>query len=154
MKGFHYGTLDLKQALALKTKVYNVRKVSKGEGVSYSYVWKAERDSIIGTVPFGYADGYPRNLTGKGFITIRNQKAPIIGIICMDQCMVDLTDIEEVCEGDEAIIYGDGINNTLDIHNASLLGSTNKNEIMSRIGMRVPRVYIKDEKIVNIINYI
>ena len=64
----------------------------------------------------------------------------------MDQCMVDLTDIEEVCEGDEAIIYGDGTNNTLDIHNASLLGSTNKNEIMSRIGMRVPRVYIKDEK--------
>lgn len=154
IKGFHYGTLDLKQALTLKTKVYNVRKVSKGEGVSYSYVWKAERDSIIGTVPFGYADGYPRNLTGKGFVTIRNQKAPIIGIICMDQCMVDLTDIEEVCEGDEAIIYGDGINNTLDIHNASLLGSTNKNEIMSRIGMRVPRVYIKDEKIVNIINYI
>ncbi|WP_406243537.1 alanine racemase [Tissierella carlieri] len=154
IKGFHYGTLDLKQALTLKTKVYNVRKVSKGEGVSYSYVWKAERDSIIGTVPFGYADGYPRNLTGKGFVTIRNQKAPIIGIICMDQCMVDLTDIEEVCEGDEAIIYGDGTNNTLDIHNASLLGSTNKNEIMSRIGMRVPRVYIKDEKIVNIINYI
>ncbi|CAK7077989.1 alanine racemase [Tissierella sp.] len=154
IKGFHYGTLDLKQALTLKTKVYNVRKVSKGEGVSYSYVWKAERDSIIGTVPFGYADGYPRNLTGKGFVTIGNQKAPIIGIICMDQCMVDLTDIEEVCEGDEAIIYGDGTNNTLDIHNASLLGSTNKNEIMSRIGMRVPRVYIKDEKIVNIINYI
>ncbi|MCQ4925453.1 alanine racemase [Tissierella carlieri] len=154
IKGFHYGTLDLKQALTLKTKVYNVRKVSKGEGVSYSYVWRAERDSIIGTVPFGYADGYPRNLTGKGFVTIHNQKAPIIGIICMDQCMVDLTDIEEVCEGDEAIIYGDGTNNTLDIHNASLLGSTNKNEIMSRIGMRVPRVYIKDEKIVNIINYI
>lgn len=154
IKGFHYGSLDLKQVLTFKTKVYNIRKISKGEGVSYDYMWKAERDSIIGTLPFGYADGYPRSLRDKGFVVVNGKKAPIIGIICMDQCMVDLTDIGEVKDGDEVIIYGDGTDNSLDIHNASILAGTNKNEIISRIGMRVPRVYIKNGKIVNIINYI
>ncbi len=154
IKGFHYGSLDIKQVLTFKTKVYNIRKISKGEGVSYDYLWKAERDSIIGTVPFGYADGYPRNLRDKGFVAINGKRAPIIGIICMDQCMIDLTDIGEVNEGEEAIIYGDGTDNSLDIHSASLLAGTNKNEIISRIGMRIPRVYIKAGKIVNIINYI
>lgn len=154
IKGFHYGSLDLKQALTFKTKVYYIKEIDKGEGVSYDYLWKAERDSIIGTLPFGYADGYPRNLRDKGYVTIHGKKAPIIGVICMDQCMVDLTDIPEVREGDEAIIYGDGTNNTLDIHNAAQLAGTNKNEIISRIGMRSPRVYIKDNKIVNVVNYV
>lgn len=154
IKGFHYGTLDLKQVLTFKTKLYNVKKILKGEGVSYDYLWKAERDSIIGTMPFGYADGYPRNLRDKGFVTIGGKRAPIIGVICMDQCMVDLTDIEGVKEGDEVIIYGDGRDNSMDIHSASSLAATNKNEILSRISMRVPRVYIKDGKIVNIINYV
>ncbi|WMM25096.1 alanine racemase [Tissierella sp. MB52-C2] len=154
IKGFHYGSLDIKQVLKFKTKIYNIRKINKGEGVSYDYLWKAERDSIIGTMPFGYADGYPRNLRNKGYVVVRGQKAPIIGIICMDQCMVDLTDIEEVSEGDEAIIYDDGTNGSLDIHNAALLAETNKNEIISRIGMRVPRVYIRDGEIVDIIDYI
>ena len=154
IKGFHYGSLDIKQALTFKTKVRNVRKISKGEGVSYDYLWKSQDDSIIGTLPFGYADGYPRNLRDKGFVTIRGRKAPIIGVICMDQCMVDLTNIPEACDGDEVIIYGDGNDNTLDIHNASLLAETNKNDIISRISMRVPRVYRKAGKIINIINYI
>lgn len=154
IKGFHYGTLDLKQVLTFKTKLYNVKKILKGEGVSYDYLWKAERDSIIGTMPFGYADGYPRNLRDKGFVTIGGKRAPIIGVICMDQCMVDLTDIDGVKEGDEVIIYGDGMDNSMDIQSASSLAATNKNEILSRISMRVPRVYIKDGKIVNIINYV
>ncbi|MDR7855382.1 alanine racemase [Tissierella sp.] len=154
IKGFHYGTLDLKQALRFKTKIAYIKRLTKGEGVSYDYLWKAERDSVIGTLPFGYADGYPRNLRDKGYVTIHGRKAPIIGIICMDQCMVDLTDIAEAKEGDEVIIYGDGSDNTLDLHTASQLAETNKNEIITRISMRPPRVYIKDNEIVNVINYI
>lgn len=154
IKGFHYGNLDLRQALGFKTKIYYIKKISKGEGVSYDYLWKAERDSIIGTLPFGYADGYPRNLRDKGYVTIHGKKSPILGVICMDQCMVDLTDIPEACEGDEVIIYGDGTNNTLDLHGLSQLSGTNKNEIVTRISMRPPRVYIKDNKIINVINYV
>ena len=154
IKGFHYGHLDLKQALIFKTKVYHIKNVYKGEGVSYDYLWKAEKDSIIGTIPLGYADGYPRNLRGKGFVTINGKKAPILGVICMDQCMVDLTDIPHTKVGDEVIIYGDGSNNTLDLETVSKLAETNKNEIIARISMRPPRVYIKDDKIVNVVNYI
>ncbi|MSU02834.1 alanine racemase [Tissierella pigra] len=154
IKGFHHNSLDIKQVLKFKTKIYNIRKINKGEGVSYDFLWKAERDSIIGTMPFGYADGYPRNLRDKGYVMVNGQKAPIIGVICMDQCMVDLTDVGKVSEGEEAIIYGDGTDGSLNIHNAALLGETNKNEIISKISMRVPRIYIRDGKIVDIIDYI
>ena len=154
LKGFHYGNLNLKQALIFKTKLYNIKEIKKGEGVSYDYLWKADRDSIIGTLPFGYADGYPRNLIDKGYVTIHGKKAPIVGVICMDQCMVDLTNIPEASIGDEVIIYGDGSDNSLSIDQAAQMADTNKNEIVSRIGMRSPRVYIKDGKILNIVNYI
>lgn len=154
IKGFHIGTLDLKQALKFKTKLYHIKKISKGEGVSYDYLWKAEKDTFIGTIPLGYGDGYPRNLRDKGYVTIHGKKAPIIGVICMDQCMVDLNNIPEAKVGDEVIIYGDGNNNTMDINEASLLAGTNKNDIISRITLRTPRVYTKEGKIVNCINYI
>lgn len=154
IKGFHYGSVDLKQALKFKSKIYHIKKISKGEGVSYDYLWQAQEDSIIGTIPFGYADGYPRNLRDKGFVTIHGKKAPILGVICMDQCMVDLTHIPEAKVGDEVIIYGDGANNTLDLDTASKLAGTNKNEIIARISMRPPRVYIKNGNIVNVVNYI
>lgn len=154
IKGFHYGSLDLKQALKFKSKIYHIKKISKGEGVSYDYLWQAQEDSIIGTIPFGYADGYPRNLRDKGFVAIHGKKAPILGVICMDQCMVDLTHIPEAKVGDEVIIYCDGANNTLDLDTASKLAGTNKNEIIARISMRPPRVYIKNGNIVNVVNYI
>ena len=106
----------------------------------------------MGTLPFGYADGYPRNMRDKGFVTINGKKAPILGVICMDQCMVDLTEILEAKVGDEAIIYGDGSNNTIDINEISKLAGTNKNEIVCRITRRTPRVYVKDNKIYKITN--
>lgn len=151
---YHYGFLELKQAMKFKTRITHIKSILKGEGVSYDYLWKAEKDSIIGTLPFGYADGYPRNLMGKGHVTVHGEKAPIIGIICMDQCMVDLTHIPQAKVGDEVIIYGDGSGNTLDIENASLLADTNKNEIMTRLSARSPRVYLENGKIVNVFNYI
>lgn len=154
IKGFHHRSLDLKQALTFKTRISHIKNVSKGEGVSYDYLWKAKKDSVIGTLPFGYGDGYPRNLRGKSYVTIHGKKAPIIGVICMDQCMVDLTNIPEATLGDQVIIYGDGSNNTLDIDSASKLANTNKNEILSRLSLRSPRIYIKNNEVVNSINYI
>ncbi|WP_053956899.1 alanine racemase [Inediibacterium massiliense] len=154
LKGFHKGELNIYQAFTFKTKISYIKELSKGEGVSYDYLWKATRDSIIGTLPFGYADGYPRNMRDKGYVTVNGKKAPIIGVICMDQCMVDLTDIGPVKEGDEVIIYGDGTDNTMSIQEASELAQTNKNEIAARITMRPPRVYVKGGKIVKVTNYL
>lgn len=154
LKSYKDDSVKLKQAMTFKTRIYHIKTLEKGEGLSYDYLWKAERKSLVGTLPFGYADGYPRNLRDKGYVTINGKKAPIIGVICMDQCMVDLTDIPEAKVGDEAVIYGDGTYNTMDINEASRLAGTNKNEIVCRITRRTPRVYIKDNKFYKLSNYL
>lgn len=143
MVGYHKGHLEVKQALSFKTAISQLHYISRGEGVSYDYLWKAERDSIIATLPFGYADGYPRNLRDKGYVIINGVKVPLVGVICMDQCMADVTDVPDVCEGMEAVIYGDGTDGSMTIAEASALAGTNKNDIIARITARPPRVYTK-----------
>lgn len=143
LRGFHKGFVDVRQALTFVTRISQLHKVSKGEGVGYDYLWKAPKDMTIGTLPFGYADGYPRNMRDKGYVTIKGVKCPIIGVICMDQCMVDLSGVPEVKEEELAIIYGDGNNNSMTIEEAAKLAETNKNEIVTRIAARPPREYIK-----------
>jgi alanine racemase len=152
LKSYEDDSVILKQAMKFKTRIYHIKTLEAGEGVSYSYSWKADGRRIVGTLPFGYADGYPRNMRDKGSVTIRGKKAPIIGVICMDQCMVDLTHIPEAKVGDEAVIYGDGTDNSLDIEQTAKLAGTNKNEIVCRITRRTPRVYIKNGEIVKIKN--
>ena len=142
MRGFHKGFLPVEQAMIFRTAVSQLHKIKTGEGVSYDYLWKANRDSIVATLPFGYADGYPRNLRDKGYVVINGYKAPIIGVICMDQCICDVTDIPDVKIGSEAIIYGDGIDGSMTIDEASKLAGTNKNDIIARFTQRPLRIYI------------
>lgn len=144
MRGFHEGFLPVEQALTFRTAVSQLHRIPKGEGVSYDYLWKAERDSIVATLPFGYADGYPRNLRDKGYVIINGVKVPIIGVICMDQCIADVTDVPDICCGMEAIIYGDGEDGSMTIEEASQLSDTNKNDIIARLTARPPRKYIKE----------
>ncbi|BEP28642.1 alanine racemase [Helicovermis profundi] len=146
------GILNLKQVLSFHTKLSFVKKLKKGESISYGMRWVAKRNSKIGTLPFGYADGYPRNMYQRGFVTINNQKAPIVGVICMDQCMIDLTDIKNLNENDNVIIISDGTNNSMSLDEIALLSQTNKNEIVSRFTKRVPKIYIKNNKILKIKN--
>lgn len=141
LKGFHVGHIDVKQALTFKTRISQLRTIEKGEGVGYDYLWRADRPSVVATLPFGYADGYPRNMRDKGYVTIRGIKCPLIGVLCMDQCMADVTDVAGVELGDEAIIYGTGENNTMDIAEAAKLAGTNKNEIVARLMFRPIRIY-------------
>ena len=141
MRGFHKGFLPVEQAISFSTRISQLHQVKAGEGVSYDYLWKAPEDSVIATLPFGYADGYPRNLRDKGYVIIRGQKAPLVGVLCMDQCMADVTDIPGVSTGDEAVIYGDGSDGSMTIEEASKLAGTNKNDIIARITARPPRVY-------------
>lgn len=150
LKGFHKGRLDVRQALTFKTKINHITEIKAGEGVSYDFMWRAERNTRIGTLPFGYADGYPRNLRGKAMVTIRGKQVPVVGVLCMDQCMVDLGDVPEAQIGDEVIIYGDGTGNTLDIQAVSVLAETNKNDIAARLTARPARIYLKNGKIADI----
>ncbi len=143
LRGFHKGYIEVTQAMAFKTRISQLRRIKAGEGVGYDYLWRAGRDSVIATLPFGYADGYPRNMRDKGYVTIRGVKCPLVGVLCMDQCMADVTDVPSAAEGDEAVIYGSGRDNTMDIPEAASLAGTNKNEIVARLTARPPRVYIE-----------
>ncbi|WP_242825193.1 alanine racemase [Proteocatella sphenisci] len=142
LKGYHKGSIDVRQALSFVSRISQIHDIPEGEGAGYDFIWKAPQDTRIATIPFGYADGYPRNMNKGGYVTIRGVKCPVIGIICMDQCMVDLTGLPDAEEGDLVIIYGDGSNNTMSIDEAAKIAQTNKNEIVSRISARPPRVYI------------
>ena len=146
------GILNLKQVMSFHTKASYIKELKKGEAVSYGRRWVANKNSIIATLPFGYADGYPRNLYQKGFVTINNQKAPIIGVICMDQCMVDITEIKNFNINEDIIIFNDGENNTMSISDLAKLSETNKNDIVSRFSKRVPKIYIQNKNIVDILN--
>ena len=143
LTSFHRAHLDVEQCMGMETRISQIHEIKAGEGVSYDYLWKAQRDSRIGTVPVGYADGYPRNMRDKGYLTVHGVKCPTVGVLCMDQLMIDLTDCPEAKEGDVAVIYGDGSNNTMSIPEAAQLAGTNKNEIIARILSRPPRVYVK-----------
>ncbi|MBQ8562471.1 MAG: alanine racemase [Firmicutes bacterium] len=143
LRGFHIGTLDVKQCITFESRITQVHHVKAGEGVGYDYLWRAPQDTRVGTMPFGYADGYPRNMRDKGYVTIDGIKCPILGVICMDQVVVDLTEVPQATEGTVGIIYGDGTNNTMSIQEASELAGSNKNEIVARILARPPRVYVK-----------
>ncbi|SHK60384.1 alanine racemase [Clostridium cavendishii DSM 21758] len=146
--------LSLKPALTLKTNVVHVKKMEKDMYISYGRAFKTEKESIIATLPIGYADGYTRLLTGKAKVIIKGKFAPVVGKICMDQLMIDVTDIEDVRIGDEVILIGgcDDISfNADDI--AKLVGTINY-EIICMLKNRVPRVYVKDGEFVKIRNYV
>lgn len=143
--------MKLKPAMTFKSKITQIRNIKKGQGISYDYTFIAPKDMKIGTIPCGYSDGIPRLLSNKGFVSINGYRANIIGKMCMDQCILDLSSIKNVNENDEVIFYGDNGPKLLDVSN---LAQTNRNEILSLVSRRVPRVYLKNNKIYKIVDYI
>ncbi|EKN41880.1 alanine racemase [Clostridium botulinum CFSAN001627] len=146
--------IKLKPVMSLKTSIVHIKKVSSGEYISYGRTFKTERESIIATLPIGYADGYNRLLSNKGKVIVNGKLAPVIGRVCMDQCMIDVTSIENLKVGDVVTIMGqeNGVSYTAeDI--ASQIGTISY-EVICNVNKRVPRVYKKDGKIINVVNYI
>lgn len=134
--------LDLMPAMTLKTQVVHVKELPEGHYVGYGRTHCTHQKTKIATIPVGYADGYSRGLGNTGRVLIRGQYAPIIGNICMDQFMVDVTGIEDVSVEDEVVLFGKQGENEIPVEElASLLGTINY-EIVCMIGKRVPRVYV------------
>lgn len=147
--------LDLKPAMTLKANVILVKNVEKNTYISYGRTFKTKRESKIATIPIGYADGYTRLLSGKGKVLINGEKAPIVGRICMDQCMVDVTDLKsEVRVGDEVVLFGKQGDNEITVEEIAKAIGTINYEIVSLIGKRVPRVYLEHGKISKVLNYL
>lgn len=146
--------INLKTALELKTNVVHIKRLGKGEYIGYGRKYKTLRESIIATLPIGYADGYSRLLFNKGKVIINGKFAPIVGNICMDQCMVDITEIKNVNIGDEVVLIGRQGSSKIDAEDIANMLGTISYEIMCMISNRVPRVYIKDNKVIKVRNYI
>ena len=144
----------LKPAITLKAKISNLKTVSENTGISYGHIYSTLKESKIATIPIGYADGYSRLLSEKASVYINGKRVSIVGRICMDQMMIDVTDIEDVSIGDEVVLFGVGSDDYPTVDEvASLLGTINY-ELICMIGRRIPRVYLKENKIVCIKDYL
>lgn len=146
--------IDLKPVMTLKTNVVHIKTLPPGEYVSYGRKYRTEKESVIATLPVGYADGYTRLLFQKGKVILKGKFAPVIGRICMDQCMIDVTEIDGVKIGDEVILIGEDENNKFSADIVGELLDTISYEVVCMISKRVPRVYVKEGKVVKIRNYV
>lgn len=135
-------------ALELKSSISFIKTVGADFTVGYGSTFTTCKETVIATVPVGYADGYPRYLSNKGHVLIKGCKAPIIGKICMDQFMIDITDIPNVKIGDEVTLIGTEGNETISVDDISDPTYRFNYETVCLINKRVPRVYVKDGKII------
>lgn len=134
--------LKFEICVTLKARLANVKTIEAGEGVGYGHLYKAEKPVVVGTIPLGYADGYSRLLSNKGYIVVKGVKCPIIGKVCMDQFMVDLSNVENPQIGDEAIIYGDGNDGAMTAEDVANMRGTISYEVLTNLGKRLPRLYL------------
>jgi alanine racemase len=133
--------VELRPVMTLKTRVLQVKRVAAGSGVSYGHTFVAPRESVIGVLAVGYADGYRRGLQHGGEVMVRGRRAPIVGAVCMDLTMVDLTEIAGVEVGNEAILWGGTGEAMISVNDVARLAQTISYEMLCTVGRRVPRIY-------------
>ena len=133
--------INLKPVLSLKTKIIFVKKVPKGYGISYGHNYITKVNTVIVTLPIGYGDGYPRNLSNLAPVLIKGKRFKISGNICMDQVMVDVGNLK-VKLGDEVVLIGKQGKNKITAEELANLSGTIPYEIVCGLGSRIPRVYI------------
>ncbi len=134
--------LDLKPAMSVKTNILELRRIPAKTSISYGRTFITRRDSLIGVIPVGYADGLLRSLSNRGEVIVNDNFAPIVGRICMDVAMIDLTEVKGVKEGDEVILLGKQKNKIIDAYKLSFQADTIPYEILTSFGIKGNRVYI------------
>ena len=137
-------TIPLEPVMEVRSRVTMVKTIPAGETVSYDRTYTTWRPTVVATVPIGYGDGYRRSLSGKGAMLIRGKRAPILGRVCMDQCMVDVTDIPGVEEDDEVVILGAQGKEKIDADEIAEWAGTISYEVLLSFSSRVPRVYVNE----------
>ena len=144
--------LSIKPALTLKAKIAHVKELDSGMYISYNRTFKTSRKSKIATIPIGYADGYIRTLKHEAKVIVNGQLAPIVGNICMDQFMIDVTDIDNVKSGDEVILLGESNEVKFNADDLAKCMNSINYEVLCLLKNRVPRAYIKNGKIIHVKN--
>ncbi|KRE75430.1 alanine racemase [Paenibacillus sp. Soil750] len=144
--------IELKPVLSLKTGIVHLKTLPAGSGVSYGTIYHTKGDEQIGTLPIGYADGYSRMLSGKAEVLVRGKRVPIVGRICMDQCMINVSDVPDVSALDEVVLIGEQGEERITAEDvANQLGTINY-EIICMISHRVARVYVRNGERVEALN--
>ncbi|MBO5060410.1 MAG: alanine racemase [Clostridia bacterium] len=143
--------LSIKPVMTLKSRVTQVKTVEAGMGVSYGKTYITDKKTKIATIPIGYADGYPRCLSHKAAVETGGRLCSVIGRICMDQCMIDVTNVNNINIGDEVIIYGDDKITADDV--AGWMNTINY-EVLCLVSKRIPRIYKENGREITKLNYL
>lgn len=146
--------IDIKPAMTLRTIISNIKTLPAETGISYNHVYTTPAEARIATVPIGYADGYPRTLTGKGQVFVAGKRVTIKPRICMDQMMFDATGLGDVKIGDEVIYFGYGNKDWPSVDEVAKTFGTINYEIICMMGRRLPRVYLKDGSVFKTLDYL
>ena len=133
--------IPLKPVLSWKTRILQLKKVPSNTSISYGQTFITKRDSLIATLPIGYADGYPRLLSNRGQALIGGKRAPVAGRVCMDLTMLDVTDIGKIQQGDEVVLLGTQESETISADEMASWADTISYEILTSIGARIPRIH-------------
>ena len=152
-KEVNHDIVNLKEVMCLKAQVSFVKTLEAGTGVSYGLKYKCDKKSLVATLPIGYADGYTRMLSGKAKVMVQGSCVPVIGNICMDQCVIDVSGLN-VNIGDEVILFGGNDKNGISIDSVAQSLNTISYEITCMVDKRVPRVYIKNGEKINSKDYV
>ena len=146
--------LPLRPALSWSSRITHIKTLEAGREISYGGTFTTQRPTVVATIPVGYADGYRRALSGRFYVLIHGQKAPILGRVCMDQMMVDVTDIPGAAVGDRVVLIGKDKEETIAMEDIAAVADTFNYEFVCGISRRVPRYYVQGGKIVNSVHYL
>lgn len=145
--------VPLRAAMSLYSHIVYCKMIHAGQSVSYGGLFTAQKDTRVATIPVGYGDGYPRSLSGRGYVLIHGKRAPILGRVCMDQFMVDISEIPEAMDGDKVTLLGmDGTERITAEELGELSGRFNY-EFVCDLGKRIPRVYLQHGEITEVRDY-
>ncbi len=144
----------LKPAMELITHISHIKTVEKNQGIGYGHTFHAEQTMRVATIPIGYADGYPRELSNKAEVLIHGKRCRILGRVCMDQMMVDITHIPDAEMEDKVTLVGQDGNNFISVEELASAAHSFNYEFVCGIARRVPRIYFRDEEPLKIVNYL
>ncbi|MEN2994432.1 MAG: alanine racemase [Thermodesulfovibrio sp.] len=143
---YGYGSDNLKPCMTVKTKILDIRRLPKGMPISYGGTFVTKRESLIGVIPIGYADGYFRCLSNKAEVIVKGKRVPVVGTICMDLTMIDLTEVEDVKVDDEVIIMGKAGTEEITAYDIAQWAGTIPYEVLTSLGSRARKKYIMEEE--------
>ena len=148
------GALSLTPALSWQCRITHLKLLEAGREISYGGTYVTTHPTRVATIPVGYADGYRRSLSGKFYVLIRGKKAPILGRVCMDQLMVDVTDIPNVQLEDPVVLIGRSGGEVITVEQIAAAADSFNYEFVCGISRRVPRIYMQGGQVVNEVRYL